>query len=141
MPDKQSMSGGEAIIRSAQANGIKTIFGIPGAQIYPMFDAMYRLNMETVVSKHEQGAAYMAFGYAKATGNPGAFAVVPGPGVLNTTAALCTAMGATAPVLCLTGQVPSSYLGQGRGHLHELKDHLISHPLPWDTNLESLPPQ
>ena len=57
MPDKQSMSGGEAMIRSAQANGIKTIFGIPGAQIYPLFDAMYRLNIETVVSKHEQGAA------------------------------------------------------------------------------------
>jgi len=122
MPDKQSMSGGEAMIRSAQANGIKTIFGIPGAQIYPLFDAMYRLNIETVVSKHEQGAAYMTFGYAKATGKPGTFGVVPGPGVLNTTAALCTAMGATAPVLCLTGQVPSNYLGQGRGHLHELQD-------------------
>jgi len=122
MSDKHSMSGGEAMIRAAQANGISCIFGIPGAQIYPMFDAMYRLGIETIVTKHEQGAAYMAFGYAKATGKPSAFAVVPGPGVLNTTAALCTAMGANAPVLCLTGQVPSSYLGQGRGHLHELKD-------------------
>ena len=103
MSDKQSMSGGEAMIRAAQANGISSIFGIPGAQIYPMFDAMYRLGIETIVTKHEQGAAYMAYGYAKATGKPGAFAVVPGPGVLNTTAALCTAMGANAPVLCLTG--------------------------------------
>lgn len=116
------MSGGEAMIRATLANGIDTIFGIPGAQIYPMFDAMHRLQVRTIVTRHEQGAAYMAFGAAKATGKPAAFAVVPGPGVLNTTAALCTAMGTCTPVLCLTGQVPSTYLGLGRGHLHELSD-------------------
>ena len=64
----------------------------------------------------------MAMGYARALGRPGAFAVVPGPGVLNTTAALCTAMGTCTPVLCLTGQIPSGFLGIGRGHLHELRD-------------------
>jgi acetolactate synthase-1/2/3 large subunit len=117
-----SISGGEAMIRSAVANGVDTIFGIPGAQIYPMFDAMKRLEVNTVVTRHEQGAAYMAMGYAKALGKPGTFAVVPGPGVLNTTAALCTAMGTNTPLLCLTGQVPTTFLGTGRGHLHELKD-------------------
>lgn len=116
------MDGGEAIVRAAIANGVDTVFGIPGAQIYPIFDALQRLGVRTIVTRHEQGAAYMAMGYAKATGKPGAFAVVPGPGVLNTTAALCTAMGTCTPVLCLTGQVPSQYLGSGRGHLHELPD-------------------
>jgi acetolactate synthase-1/2/3 large subunit len=116
------VSGGEGIIRAVMANGVDTIFGIPGAQIYPLFDAMYRLGIKTIVTRHEQGAAYMALGYAKATGEPSAFAVVPGPGVLNTTAALCTAMGTCSPVLCLTGQVPSQFLGSGRGHLHELRD-------------------
>ena len=83
---------------------------------------MHQLDLQTIVTRHEQGAAYMALGYAKATGRPGAFSVVPGPGVLNTTAAMCTAMGTCSPVLCLTGQFPSSYLGSGRGHLHELSD-------------------
>ena len=78
--------------------------------------------IRTVVSRHEQGAAYMAMGYAKATGRPGTFSVVPGPGVLNTTAALCTAMGCNTPVVCLTGQIMSEFLGVGRGHLHELAD-------------------
>jgi acetolactate synthase-1/2/3 large subunit len=61
-------------------------------------------------------------GFAKSSGQVGCFTVVPGPGVLNAAAALCTAMGNCSPVLCLTGQVPSEYLGRGRGHLHELKD-------------------
>ena len=122
MTQNQTMSGGEAMIQAAQMNGIDTVFGIPGAQIYPMYDAMARLGVRTITTRHEQGAAYMALGFARASGQPGAFAVVPGPGVLNTTAALCTAMGTCTPVLCLTGQVPSQFLGQGRGHLHELAD-------------------
>jgi len=120
---KRWMNGGEAMIRAAMANGIDTVFGIPGAQIYPLFDAIHRLpGIKAVISRHEQGAGYMAMGYAKAIGKPGAFAVVPGPGVLNTTAALCTASGCNTPVYCMTGQVPSTFLGSGRGHLHELPD-------------------
>jgi acetolactate synthase-1/2/3 large subunit len=123
MTTTKKMTGGEAMVRAAVANGIDTIFGIPGAQIYPLFDAIYRIpDVKAIISRHEQGAAYMAFGAAQATGRPAAFAVVPGPGVLNTTAALCTADGCNQPVLCLTGQVPSAFLGKGRGHLHELRD-------------------
>lgn len=117
------MTGGEAVVRAVEANGVDTVFGLPGAQIYPLFDALKRSDsIRTIVSRHEQGAAYMAMGYAKATGRPGAYAVVPGPGVLNTTAALCTAMGCNTPVICLTGQIMSEFLGKGRGHLHELVD-------------------
>ncbi|MEQ9642532.1 MAG: thiamine pyrophosphate-binding protein [Alphaproteobacteria bacterium] len=118
------ISGGEALIAQTLRNGVDTIFGLPGAQTYPMFDAMARRgnSVRAISARHEQGVAYMAMGYAKASGRPGVFSVVPGPGVLNTTAALCTAMGSSTPVLCLTGQVPSAYLGRGRGHLHELSD-------------------
>ena len=116
------MTGGEAILRSAMANGIDTVFGIPGAQIYPLFDALHRLGVRTIFPRHEQAAAYMAMGAASSTGKPACFAVVPGPGILNTAAALCTAMGTCSPVLGLTGQVPSTFLGRGRGHLHELRD-------------------
>ncbi len=117
-----TMSGGEALMRAARANGVDTLFGLPGVQIYALFDAVKRLGVRSIVSRHEQGAAYMAMGYARALGRPAAFAVVPGPGVLNASAALCTAMGCNTPLLCLTGQVPSGFLGQGRGHLHELAD-------------------
>ena len=123
----ETMSGGEAIVRQVAANGIDTVFGLPGAQMYPLFDALQRSNqIRTICTRHEQAAAYMAFGATETTGRPSAFSVVPGPGVLNTTAALCTAWGRKAPVVCLTGQVPSAYLGKGRGHLHELPDQLAT---------------
>lgn len=120
----QRQSGGDAIVHSLIANGVDTVFGLPGAQIYPLFDALKRneARIRTIGSRHEQGVAYMAFGYARSTGRPGVFAVVPGPGVLNTAAALCTAMGCNTPVLCVTGQIPSAFIGKGRGHLHELRD-------------------
>ena len=122
------MSGGEAIIEAVAGHGVDTVFGLPGAQTYPIFDALHGLGnrVRTISARHEQGAAYMAFGYAKSTGRPGVYCVVPGPGVLNTTAALCTAWGCNTPVLCLTGQLPSAFLGQGRGHLHELPDQLAT---------------
>lgn len=127
MATTENMSGGEAMLRAAVANGIDTIFGLPGAQVYPLFDAIYRApEVNAIISRHEQGAAYMAFGYSAATGKPGAFAVVPGPGILNASAALCTAAGCNKPVLCLTGQVMSEFLGKGRGHLHELPDQLAT---------------
>jgi acetolactate synthase-1/2/3 large subunit len=66
----------------------------------------------------------MAFGYARASGRPGAFAVVPGPGLLNTTAALSTAYATNAPVLCISGQIPSDLIGRGFGLLHEIPDQL-----------------
>ena len=122
LPETQEITVGQAIIDAARANGMTTIFGVPGAQIYPLFDGLYGSGVELIVPRHEQAAGYMAMGYAKSTGRTGVFAVVPGPGVLNAGAALCTAMGNCAPVVCLTGQVPSSYLGRGRGHLHELAD-------------------
>jgi acetolactate synthase-1/2/3 large subunit len=124
----RQVTGGAAIVDALVANGVDTVFGLPGAQIYPLFDALQLRSaaIRTYGARHEQTCAYMAFGYARSTGRPGVYAVVPGPGVLNTTAALCTAAGCSAPVLCLTGQVPSSFIGRGRGHLHELPDQLAT---------------
>ena len=127
MSEIKNMTGGEAMLRGALANGIDTVFGLPGAQVYPLFDAIYRSpDVNAIISRHEQGAAYMAYGYSAATGKPGAFAVVPGPGILNASAALCTAQACNKPVLCMTGQVMSEFLGKGRGHLHELPDQLAT---------------
>jgi acetolactate synthase-1/2/3 large subunit len=125
---KERLTSAEAIVRTLRQHGIDTVFGLPGAQMYALWDALAQAKGElrTVTSRHEQGAAYMALGAAKSTGRPAVYTVVPGPGVLNTAAALCTAFGTNAPVLCLTGQVPSAFLGQGRGHLHELPDQLAT---------------
>ncbi len=125
---RDGITGGDAIVRALIANGVDTVFGLPGVQTYPIFDALARNKnaIRTIATRHEQAAAYMAYGYARSTGRPGVYSVVPGPGVLNTTAALCTAFGANAPVLCLTGQVPSPFLGKLRGHLHELPDQLAT---------------
>lgn len=121
------MTGGEAIVRELELHGVDTVFGLPGAQIYGLFDALHGSNAIRVVgARHEQACGYMAFGYARASGKPGVYSVVPGPGVLNTGAALITALGANEPVLCLTGQVPSEFLGKGRGHLHEMPDQLAT---------------
>ncbi|MGB1007353.1 MAG: thiamine pyrophosphate-binding protein, partial [Thalassobaculaceae bacterium] len=120
----EKLTGGEAILRSVLRHGVDTIFGLPGVQTYPLFDALARHGnaVRTLGVRHEQTAAYMAMGYAKVTGRPGVYSVVPGPGVLNTGAALITGMAVNAPMLLLTGQVPAPFLGRGRGHLHELPD-------------------
>lgn len=119
---------GQAIARSLVENGVDTVFGIPGAHMYDFNDALYekRNQIRFIHTRHEQGAGYMAYGYAKSTGRIGAYTVVPGPGVLNSGAALCTAYGANSPVLCLTGNIMSHLIGQGRGQLHELPDQLAT---------------
>ncbi len=119
-------SGGEAIVSGLVAHGVDTVFGLPGAQIYGLFDAFQQAQLKVIGARHEQACGYMAYGYARSTGRPGVFSVVPGPGVLNASAALLTAYGSNEPVLCLTGQVPTQYLGKGRGHLHEMPDQLAT---------------
>ena len=121
-----TMTGGEAIVSGLVAHGVDTVFGLPGAQIYGLFDAFHQAQLKVIGARHEQACGYMAFGYARASGKPGVFSVVPGPGVLNAGAALLTAFGCNEPVLCLTGQVPTDYLGRGRGHLHEMPDQLAT---------------
>ncbi|RUM03900.1 thiamine pyrophosphate-dependent enzyme [Rhizobium chutanense] len=119
---------GQAITRSLVAHGIDTVFGIPGAHMYDFNDALYDAGdkIRFIHTRHEQGAAYMAYGYAKSTGRIGGYTVVPGPGVLNSGAALCTAYGANTPVLCITGNIMSHLIGQGRGQLHELPNQLAT---------------
>jgi acetolactate synthase I/II/III large subunit len=120
------MTGGRALVEMLCRHGIDTLFALPGVQNDALFVALYDAGdrIRVIHPRHEQAAAYMAFGYARAAGRPGAFAVVPGPGLLNTTAALATAYATNAPVLCLSGQIPSHLIGRGFGLLHEVPDQL-----------------
>ncbi len=122
------MTGGDAIVDSLLRHGVDTIFGLPGVQMYGLFDAFARNanQLRVMNARHEQTTAYMALGAALSTGKPSAYTVVPGPGVMNTMGALNTAWGVNAPVMCITGQVPSAMIGRGRGQLHEMPDQLAT---------------
>jgi acetolactate synthase-1/2/3 large subunit len=122
------MTGGQALVASVLAQGIDTVFALPGVQLDGAFDALYsaqqRGDIRVIHPRHEQTAAYMADGYARVTGRIGTCLVVPGPGLLNATAALSTAYACNTPVLCITGQIQSDLIGFGRGQLHEIPNQL-----------------
>ncbi|HEY0339664.1 MAG TPA: thiamine pyrophosphate-binding protein, partial [Steroidobacteraceae bacterium] len=124
--ETRQLTGGEAIVQGLVAHDIDTVFALPGAQIYGLIDAFAKKGdrIRTIGARHEQTCGYMAFGYARASGKPGVFAVVPGPGILNASAALLTANSCNARVLALTGDIPSGVRGRERGALHELRDQL-----------------
>ena len=120
------MSGGDAVVRSLVAHGITSLYCVPGVQSDHLFNALFDAGdaIRVVHTRHEQGAAYMALGAALATGAPAAYSVVPGPGFLNSSAALATAYSTGAKVLALIGQIPSRAIGKGLGYLHEIPDQL-----------------
>ena len=120
------MTGGGAVVEMLRRHGVDTVFALPGVQNDALFVAFYDAGeaLRIIHTRHEQGAAYMAHGYARASGRVGAYAVVPGPGLLNTTAALATAYATNAPVLCISGQIPLDLIGRGWGLLHEIPDQL-----------------
>ena len=119
-------TGGQAVVNALLNHNIHILFGLPGVQNDWLYNALYdaRDQIRVIHTRHEQGAGYMALGYALATGEKAVFNIVPGPGLLNATAALATAYGLNAPVFCLTGQIPSAQIGRGYGVLHEIPDQL-----------------
>jgi acetolactate synthase I/II/III large subunit len=118
------MTTAEAIVASLIAHRLDTVYALPGVQNDHLFDALFRSSdlIRTIHTRHEQGAAYMALGAALATGKPQAYAVVPGPGLLNSSAALLTAYSMNARLLALVGQIPLADIGRKLGHLHEIND-------------------
>ena len=135
------MTTAEALVSTLIENGFDTIYGLPGVHNDPLFDAFYtqRNRLRMIHTRHEQGAAYMALGAAMSTGRPQAYAVVPGPGFLNTGAALLNAYGANQPVLALVGQIPQAAIDRGLGHLHEIHDQvgLARHITKFAARIES----
>ncbi len=135
------LTGGEAVVRGLVAQGVDTVFGLPGIQNDWLYNALYdaRDRIRVIHTRHEQGAAYLALGESLATGRPSVYSVVPGPGFLNSTAALSTAYALNAPVLCLTGQIPSPSIGRQQGILHEIPDQLgvMRSLTKWAARIES----
>src|SRR2546425_248251 len=119
------MTGGEALVKTLRREGTRVVFGLPGVQLYGVMAALREEKaVRFIATRHEQAIGYMADGYARAGGGYGVGLVVPGPGLLNTTAGLSTAYAASSPVLMISGQVPRANIGRDVGVLHEVNDQL-----------------
>ncbi len=119
------MTGGEALVRSLFAAGVRVIFGLPGVQLYGVLAALREEpRIRFIATRHEQATSFMADGYARAGGDFGVALVVPGPGLLNAMSGLSTAYSASSPVLMISGQIPRASIGKNIGLLHEVNDQL-----------------
>ena len=106
------MNGADALLRSLEAEGVDTVFGIPGGAILPTYDALARgTTIRHVLARHEQGAGHMAEGYARASGRVGVAFATSGPGATNLVTPIADAWMDSTPLVCVTGQVRSNLIG------------------------------
>ena len=114
---------GEAIVEVLRAASVRTVFGIPGLHTLGLYDALADApDIRHVLTRHEQGAAFAADGYARVTGSPGVVSTTTGPGTFNTLAAVAEAWSDSSPVVILGGQIDAALDGSGHGILHETPD-------------------
>src|SRR5437667_8881077 len=116
----QPQAVADVLVRRLKDHGVRHIFGYPGGQITPVYDALYREpGIRHILARDEQAAAFMADGYARASGRAGVPLAVCGPGVLNAATPLATAFTDSIPVLLISGQMPLAGLGPRSGYYHE----------------------
>lgn len=114
---------GDAIVEVLQAASVRTVFGIPGLHTLGLYDALADApSIRHILTRHEQGAAFAADGYARVLGVPGVCSTTTGPGTFNTLAAVAEAWSDSSPVVVLAGQIDAALDGSGRGILHETPD-------------------
>ena len=111
--EKERITGAEAMMRSLEHQGVKTLFGYPGGSIMPTFDALYdhRNTLNHILVRHEQGATHAAQGFARSSGKVGVCLVTSGPGATNTITGVADAMIDSTPIVVIAGQTPTSMLG------------------------------
>jgi acetolactate synthase-1/2/3 large subunit len=120
MSDDPPRTVADALVRRLRDHGVRHVFGYPGGQLTPLYDALYREPaIRHFLARHEQAAAFMADGYARAAGRPGVCLAVCGPGVLNSATPLATAFTDSVPVLLISGQIPTQGRGLRSGFYHE----------------------
>ena len=105
-------TGAEIFVESLKQEGVNVLFGIPGGVVLKIFDVLYQQkDIEVILTRHEQGAAHMAEGYAKATGKAGVVLVTSGPGMTNIVTGLADAFMDSVPLVAFTGQVSTNLIG------------------------------
>ena len=124
MKTRAELSIGEALVGLLEHYGVETIFGIPGVHNIEMYRALPRSSMRHILPRHEQGAGFMADGYARATGKPGVCFTISGPGVTNILTPMGQAWSDSSNVLVISTALDVAYAGQGRGRLHEMISQL-----------------
>src|SRR6186713_681699 len=107
----QTLTGSQIIWDTLVHEGVSVVFGYPGGAIMPAYDAMPGYPIRHVLVRHEQGAAHMADGYARASGRVGVAIATSGPGATNMVTGIATAMLDSSPIVCITGQVGSKLIG------------------------------
>ena len=122
MSARAELSTGEALVGLLEAYGVDTIFGIPGVHNIEMYRALPRSKINHVLVRHEQGAGFMADGYARATGKPGVCFTITGPGVLNILTPMGQAWSDSSNILVIATALDMRDSAQGRGRLHEMLD-------------------
>src|SRR5689334_7320842 len=105
------LTGAQALIKSLEMEGVEVIFGLPGGCILPAYDPLLDSSIRHLLVRHEQGAGHMAEGYAHVTGRPGVAMVTSGPAATNMVTPLCDAYMDSIPMVCITGQVPTTAIG------------------------------
>jgi len=119
------VTGGKALVQSLKAAGVDTVFGIISVHMLPIYDALRdESGIRLIVPRHEQGAAFMADGYARTTGRTGVYFTSTGPGAFNSACAVHEAWVASSPTLQITGNIETRYLDKGKGFLHEANNQL-----------------
>ena len=109
---QNQMTGAEIVLQALRDNGVEHIFGYPGGAILPIYDEIFQQDdIKHILVRHEQGAGHMAEGYARSTGKVGVLLVTSGPGATNAVTPLQDALMDSIPLVCLTGQVPTSLIG------------------------------
>ena len=117
------LTGAQAIIATLQSHGITIIFGIPGVHTLPLYDALHNTSgIRHVLARHEQGAGFMAEGYARITGQPGVVCTITGPGVTNVATPVASAYTDSVPLLVISTSLSRASRGRPRGELHDLKN-------------------
>ncbi|RWD61873.1 thiamine pyrophosphate-binding protein, partial [Mesorhizobium sp.] len=110
------------IVQMLAANGVDTVFGIPGVHTVELYRGLAGSSIRHVTARHEQGAGFMADGYARVSGRPGVCFIITGPGLTNIATAMGQAYGDSIPMLVISTVNPAGSMGSGAGHLHELPD-------------------
>ena len=106
------MNGARALLESLKAEGVEVVFGYPGGAVLTLYDEVYKMNFPHVLTRHEQGAAHAADGYARASGKVGVAFATSGPGATNLVTGIATAHMDSVPMVCITGQVANPYIGK-----------------------------
>jgi acetolactate synthase-1/2/3 large subunit len=140
----ERMKGGQAAIRALEKQGVDVVFGIPGVHTLEIYDELVDSSIRHVLARHEQGAGFMADGYARASGQPGVAVIITGPGITNVMTAVGEAYTDSSPLLVLSSNVEQAWAGKMLGHLHDLSDQLgVMHAVTkWNaqaTSVEQVP--